>query len=130
MKDYPVNNIKEKENRNLYLKQELEILVRSGKLPKPFSFALDSRMEAKEFSIEECKVMDSKKVPLWLAVKPNCENEDDEKFEIMFENLMKEKQQKEEDENLNNVSIHINDENNKLNQDVPVINSRPNRNLI
>lgn len=58
-----------KENRDAVLKEKLlEVFPR---LPKPFSFALDSRMEAASFSLPECKVMDSKKVPLWLAVIPN-----------------------------------------------------------
>jgi phosphatidylinositol-4,5-bisphosphate 3-kinase len=41
-----------------------------------FSFALDLRMEGKDFIINECKVMDSKKLPLWLMVNSNCETYD------------------------------------------------------
>ena len=33
-------------------------------------------MEAKEFIISECKVMNSKKQPLWLTMKSNCEEEE------------------------------------------------------
>jgi hypothetical protein len=70
-------------------------------------------MEAKEFSVEECKVMDSKKVPLWLSVKPNCENDEEEKFQLMFDLMQKEKEKINKDEeelNLNNVSIPINED--------------------
>ena len=45
--------------------------------PIRFSFALDSRMEGREFVIGDCKVMNSKKLPLWLVVKSNCETYDD-----------------------------------------------------
>ena len=44
--------------------------------PMKFSFALDSRMEGKDFIIKDCKVMNSKKLPLWLVVKSNCETYD------------------------------------------------------
>lgn len=64
-----------KENRDELLREKLLELF--PRLPKPFSFALDSRMEAASFSIKDCKVMDSKKVPLWLAVLPNCFEEDE-----------------------------------------------------
>jgi len=32
------------------------------------SFSLDSRMEAKDFVLKSCKVLDSKKLPLWLVM--------------------------------------------------------------
>jgi phosphatidylinositol-4,5-bisphosphate 3-kinase len=38
-------------------------------------------MEAQSFSLEDCKVMDSKKMPLWLAVTPKC-IEDDEELQL------------------------------------------------
>lgn len=63
-------------SRDQNLRDELPKLF--AKLPKPFSFALDSRMEAASYSIEDCKVMDSKKLPLWLAVIPNGVEDDDE----------------------------------------------------
>lgn len=70
-----VKDIQVKETRNTFLREKLLELF--PRLPKPFSFALDSRMEASNFSIEDCKVMDSKKVPLWLAVIPEGVEDDE-----------------------------------------------------
>jgi phosphatidylinositol-4,5-bisphosphate 3-kinase len=50
---------------------------------KVFSFALDSRMEANKFYLEDCKVMNSKKLPLWLAVKSSGIEDDDEDMPSM-----------------------------------------------
>ena len=44
--------------------------------------ALNNRWELKEFIVEECKTMDSKKVPIWLEFKNKFEGADD--IKIMF----------------------------------------------
>jgi hypothetical protein len=41
----------------------------SKELNAEASFSLDSRMRINGFMPEECKVMDSKKIPLWIAGK-------------------------------------------------------------
>ncbi|CAD8088033.1 unnamed protein product [Paramecium primaurelia] len=89
-----------KDLRQHYLKTELLQLY--PKLPKPFSFALDSRMEAQSIQYDKCKVMDSKKMPLWLAVIPKCLENDDE---LQLQQPINIKQQ---EENLNgNISVII-----------------------
>ncbi|CAK95176.1 unnamed protein product (macronuclear) [Paramecium tetraurelia] len=65
-----------KDLRQHFLKTELLQLY--PKLPKPFSFALDSRMEVSSIYYDKCKVMDSKKMSLWLAVMPKFLENDDE----------------------------------------------------
>jgi len=62
------------EHRVPYLKDQL-VTIRK-KFPHPFSFALDARMEAQDFKPEKCKVLDSKKLPLWLVLTPSEEEED------------------------------------------------------
>ncbi|EGR27401.1 phosphatidylinositol- -diphosphate 3-kinase, putative [Ichthyophthirius multifiliis] len=51
-------------------------------LPQKFTFALDSRVQVKNFKVEKCKCMDSKKVPLWIETQ-NIE-EGDEGMSILF----------------------------------------------
>ncbi|KAL4490435.1 hypothetical protein ABPG72_002645 [Tetrahymena utriculariae] len=50
------------------------------KLPEEFSFALDSRMQVQRFEIDDCRCMNSKKVPLWIATK----SKEDENINILF----------------------------------------------
>jgi hypothetical protein len=39
-----------------------------AKFKSVFLFAIDARMSAKDFTLEKCKILDSKKLPLWLEM--------------------------------------------------------------
>lgn len=67
-----------KESREAFYYSELPRV--ESRLTKPFSFALDSRLEAKEFYVDECKIMNSKKLPLRLSMKASGQDDDDEEY--------------------------------------------------
>ena len=60
-----VTKLKDKQSMRNHCKLRLGELSRE--LPQNLSFSLDSRMKVKGFIAEECKTMDSKKVPLWIV---------------------------------------------------------------
>ena len=39
------------------------------KFPNHFSLAIDQRVQVSDLILEKCKVLDSKKLPLWLVMK-------------------------------------------------------------
>lgn len=47
------------------------------RLPNTFSLCLDPRIECKGIRVEKCKVMSSKKLPLWLVFANSCSEGDD-----------------------------------------------------
>lgn len=55
-----------REERTEYARTELAKL--NNKLPGAFQFALDPRIKVKSFNVSKCKVMSSKKRPLWLSM--------------------------------------------------------------
>lgn len=57
----------EKNARLNVCRQKLQALKDS--LPPEFSISLDPRMRVSGFITEECKIMDSKKLPLWISTK-------------------------------------------------------------
>ena len=71
-----IQSIAEVENKRKEFRHELQNLIVDCKFTKPFSFALDSRIEIIDFILEKCKVMDSKKKPLWLSMKSAYEEDD------------------------------------------------------
>ena len=65
-----VKKEKEKKERNTYIRTKLdEKLQKLLKSNTTFTLPLDRRMEASGLIIERCKVMDSKKLPLFLVFK-------------------------------------------------------------
>lgn len=65
-----VKAIKEKEKRLPYLREELAKL--NPTLPSRFQCALSPRIQCTTLVVEKCKVMSSKKLPLWLAFHNAC----------------------------------------------------------
>ena len=62
-------------SREDYAKRHLEIL--NATLPTTFSLCLNPRIELKSIKSAKCKVMTSKKLPLWLVFQNSDENGDD-----------------------------------------------------
>jgi len=60
-------SFKSKQDRNEYAREELTKVA--AKLPKNFQVSLDPRIKARGFKISGCRVMGSKKKPLWLALE-------------------------------------------------------------
>ena len=72
----------EKTRQNL-VKEKLGKLRGSAVLPKKFCYSLDMRMRAAGIIAEECKVMDSKKAPIWVVCK-NAQESCNEKLLMIF----------------------------------------------
>jgi phosphatidylinositol-4,5-bisphosphate 3-kinase len=62
-------------SRENYAKQHLETL--NASLPETYSLCLNPRIELKCIKAAKCKVMTSKKLPLWLVFQNADENGDD-----------------------------------------------------
>lgn len=62
-------------SRENYAKQHLETL--NASLPETYSLCLNPRIELKSIKAAKCKVMTSKKLPLWLVFQNADENGDD-----------------------------------------------------
>merc|ERR1712000_350784 len=60
-----IKTIPNKERRIEEAKKELEVL--DGALPSQFCVCLTPRIECRGIKYKKCKVMDSKKLPLWIV---------------------------------------------------------------
>lgn len=54
-----------------------------SKLPAKFQHALDPRMSSKDFLYEKCKILQSKKQPLWLTLSSAEVMEDNPKKKVI-----------------------------------------------
>jgi phosphatidylinositol-4,5-bisphosphate 3-kinase len=52
-----------------YVQEKLHAVKDKFFRNKNLKFALDARLEAQDFDYEKCKVIDSKKLPIWLEMK-------------------------------------------------------------
>ena len=66
------------DQRNITLYNGLK--SRRKLLPPVFSFALDSRLEVTDFRMQKCKILDSKKLPLWLVADSAYGGENENNF--------------------------------------------------
>ena len=56
-----------KAHRTTWAKEQLAVV--NGLLKEPFELALSMRYRCRDIEVEECKVMDSKKAPLWIVAR-------------------------------------------------------------
>ena len=71
---------KDKNGRKAKLRESIPIL--NKELTRPVTVSLDSRTQFSEFISEECKVLDSKKAPIWVVCKNPAESFN--KIDIIF----------------------------------------------